>query len=72
MCRYTVYNEETGTRLVIPAEPWWDAGYLTITVRDVGSNDMIGARIESGGQVWESGLFHARTHWVEMTLLARA
>ena len=68
-CRLTLYNEESGARRETPAEVWWDAGHLTITVRDAGPNDMVSVRLESGTQIWESGVFHLGTRDVSMSLL---
>ena len=72
-CKYRIFNEETGdseeSKLF---KPRWEAGFLTIDIKDVGSDDMIAAHVENEQKdVWECDYFHSRAHTREAKLLEK-
>ena len=70
VCKYWLFNEETGERQELSSRHRWEAGYLTLDVREVGPDDMIKVRIENAQQkVWESQFFHPRAPKTEVELL---
>ncbi len=70
-CKYWIFNEETGNRKESPSfKPRWEAGFLTIDIKDVGADDMIAAQIKNAQKdVWECDYFLTRTHTKEAELL---
>lgn len=68
-CKYWLYDTQTGDNREFPATYTWEAGFLTIYIRDVGENDMIKVRVEDGQKSWESEHFDARTRETAVTLV---
>lgn len=63
MCKYSLFDEGTGDRREFDTKHRWEAGYLTLDVREVGANDLITVRIENDqNKVWECDFFHSRAH----------
>ena len=70
VCKYWLFNEQTGERQEFSAKHRWEAGYLTLDVRDVGADDFIAVRIENAQKkVWECDFFHARAPKMEVPLV---
>lgn len=65
-CAYEIFNDENGERRHVTVKPRWEAGFLTIDVRDVGHNDLIAIEVmaEGDGSVWTCDFFppRARVH----------
>ena len=65
-CVCTLYNEDTGTKTTVEAEPYWEAGVLAVTVKAVGRDDYLEVRVEGGGKVWSCDRFHASERRVDI------
>lgn len=63
-CTYWVLDPVSGQRKAVKAEPVWEAGVLTVYVRDVGQNESVQVRVEDAKTVWESDYFSPRTNEV--------
>ena len=74
ICTYWLYNEDTGESHEFPDKKTrWEAGYLTVDIRDVGPNDLIGVRIKNAqNKVWQSDYFHSRAKKMDIQLLDTA
>lgn len=70
-CKFWIFNEETGDRKESPSfKPRWEAGFLTIDIKDVGADDMIAAQVKNAQKdVWECDYFLTRAHTTEAKLL---
>lgn len=72
VCKYSLFNEETGEKREFPAIHLWEAGYLTLHITEVGTDDWIAVRIENTqGKVWECDYFHSRAPKTEVQLLVQ-
>ena len=60
-CKYSLFNTQTGDVREFQAEYTWEAGHLTVYVRNVGENDMIMVEVEDGNTSWSSENFDWRT-----------
>ncbi|HTB07717.1 MAG TPA: hypothetical protein VK806_12265 [Bacteroidia bacterium] len=60
---YKIYNEDTADSRTIETEPFWEAGFLTVRVKDVGENDYLTVKItnRTNDSIWESETFHSRS-----------
>jgi hypothetical protein len=66
-CVCSLYNEDTGTKIPVQVETYWEAGFLAVTVKGVGRDDYLDVRLEAGGKVWSCDRFHAAAHVVELS-----
>ena len=59
---YKLFNEDSGDSTSFPAEHFWEAGYLTILVKNVGERDYVSVTVKnSNNDHWESESFHSRS-----------
>jgi hypothetical protein len=59
---YKTFDEDTGDAKEYPTTPCWEAGYLTVIVKNVTEKDFITIRIKnSEATIWESESFHSRS-----------
>ena len=68
-CICTLYNEDTGTQMVFENAIYWEAGFLATTVKGVGRNEYLAARLEAGDKVWLCDRFHASERRVDVKML---
>jgi len=69
-CEATVINDVTGETRTLNLEPRWEAGFLTVSFRDVTLSDFLGAMItDDRNQQWQLEDFRPFTHNKEATLL---
>lgn len=68
-CKYSLFATDTGTRQEVPAEYTWEAGFLTVFVKDVRRGDLVRVRIEDGGNAWESEDFQPYTRRTGVSLI---
>jgi len=69
-CKYTLFSTGTGTRQEMSAEYTWEAGFLTVFVKDVLGQDLVRVRVEDGGQAWESEDFQPYTRSAQVRLIS--
>lgn len=61
ICKYRLLNPQTDDDREFDGTYTWEAGHLTVYVRDVGENDLVKIRVEYQGETWESENFPGRT-----------
>lgn len=76
ICKYWLFNEETGDdpkEFVIGTKFRWEAGYLTLDIKDVSQYNRIKVRVEQmdkrQNKVWESDYFHSRAPIINLNYL---
>lgn len=69
---YIIFNENTGDSKSFNTRPFWEAGYLTVLVKDVGEKDYLTVKLKnSNDELWESDSFHSRSPKIaELTKLS--
>jgi hypothetical protein len=68
---YRVFDGDTGDSKEFSATPFWEAGFLTVIIKDVGDRDFLTIRVKNGdATIWESESFHSRSPKVaDLTLI---
>ncbi len=61
VCKYWLLNPQTDEEREFDGTYTWEAGHLTVYVREVGEHDLVKIRVEYQGEIWESENFPGRT-----------
>jgi hypothetical protein len=73
ICKYCTFNEETGIKKNSEIDYRWEAGYLTIDIREIDRYDLIKIYIEdtNNKDIWECDYFHPYAPKVEVNLVTK-
>lgn len=70
ICKYCTFNEETGIKKNFETDYRWEAGYLTLDLRDIDQYDLIKIFVEDANKdLWECDYFHPYEPKVEVNLV---
>lgn len=58
---YKIFDGDTGDSQSYLTNPFWEAGYLTVFIKEVGEKDFLSVKIKNESSIWESESFHSRS-----------
>ncbi|KAA3618532.1 MAG: hypothetical protein D8M58_21350 [Calditrichaeota bacterium] len=70
-CTYTLFNETSGEKKSNECEHRWEAGFLTLDIPNINSDDLVQVRVSISGnnKEWRCDYFYPRTPEKELKLV---